>query len=416
MQYEYCQIDLFPYDYEYELAGFSQRHNSEDDFGLEEMKLKLLWLKADNANQIFISLDSLYFPTELSNIFYEYFARVHGVNNQSIIFNATHTHSSPNISLSIFGKVNEEYMQHISSLIKHKLENIGGNFNECELFVNEVNNIDTSLTIGRRNPVRSIKHFLLKKTIQMLPNENQFIDSNIRLLIIKDTKSQLLGLIYNFSCHPVFAKNNRISSDFPGLINAKFEEYNFIFSMFLQGFCGDVRPNITHKIRSLKDLKLNIKVLLFKRVFGTATSQDLEVFSDNYFQLMAKKLTCISNKVTKFKQRSFEFEFSSATDLVQKKALIKVVIMNHFIAVSIPAEVLSSYYELLESAFPDFSVLPLGYSEGMIGYLPASNEMDEGGYEVLSAPNYGWDAPLSSNSIKLFEKRLINEIEELVKG
>ena len=50
-------------------------------------------------------------------------------------------------------------------------------------------------------------------------------------------------------------------------------------------------------------------------------------------------------------------------------------------------------------------VLPLGYSNGMVGYVPVAHQIHEGGYEARdSAPYFGLPAPFTP------------ELEEVIKA
>ena len=59
--------------------------------------------------------------------------------------------------------------------------------------------------------------------------------------------------IIQYSCHPVADPNDIVGSDYPGYLRKylKISQYKNI--IFLQGFCGDIRPKVIKKNNKLKD-------------------------------------------------------------------------------------------------------------------------------------------------------------------
>jgi len=64
-----------------------------------------------------------------------------------------------------------------------------------------------------------------------------------------------------------------------------------------------------------------------------------------------------------------------------------VRLSRSFLFIAISAEPVVEYASSLRDAFPEETVIPVGYIDGVIGYLPTSNMLDEGGLEVVS-PGY----------------------------
>ena len=60
---------------------------------------------------------------------------------------------------------------------------------------------------------------------------------------------------------------------------------------------------------------------------------------------------------------------------------------EQFVFVGVSAELVIEYAPLLRSIFPGKTVLPVGYMDGICGYLPTTAMVAEGGMEVIS-PGY----------------------------
>jgi hypothetical protein len=415
MKFDCLVLDLHPNNNEYELAGFfGKRDSLKAQFGVNEVKLRIMWLKYEETSLIFVSMDTLYFPDVVAKYIYGYFKNNFGINENAIICNATHTHSSPNLTLPNFGEINSDYLDSILLTIKENLPQLGQHFKPAKLCYKKIYNNNDNI-IGRRRFVWDVFSAFLKRNTLLLPNKEQKIDDHLRLLTLVGENEEIEAVLYNFSCHPVFANNQLISSDFPGVINQVLSSKNISFSMFLQGFCGDIRPNITtHSIKS-NSLKQNIKSLLYGYVFRKTTPKDLEQFSNKMASLIFDNLLDGVEVKDKFICHSFSHIFKSETKEVCKEYRVKLCMFKDIMTVSIPAEVLSTYYIFLSEKLPDVNFLPLGYSDGMLGYLPMSGQISEKGYEVTSAINYGWDTHLDTRNLECFANALLVNITHLMR-
>ena len=115
--------------------------------------------------------------------------------------------------------------------------------------------------------------------------------------------------------------------------------------------------------------------------------------------------------------RNFMYEdfLESKTAETRKSLTIKLALLSDNLFISIPAEVHSSYLGILREAFPGLKIYPLGYADGMIGYLPCKEEIREGGYEIQkSVKYYGWDDTMSELSVRNFTVRLISAVRKLL--
>jgi len=413
MESDCLAVNLHPGSLDYELAGFAKRDTTKLQYGINEVTLKVFWLRNSGTNLVFVSLDALYFPEFIADYIYLYFSENFNIDQNNIICNATHTHSSPNFSLPYFGKISSRYVDFVISKMELCFSKLGQSFKSCSLTFNEVDNPHKN-TIGRRRLVRDVFKCFFNKTMFMLPNINQLIDDRLRILTVIGNNNEIVGVIYNVSCHPVFGTSELISSDFPGLVNSQLEQTNNVFTMFLQGFCGDIRPNITTRSFINQSIKQNVKSLVYGEVFRKTTPNDLQIFSTEIAETLNDNFRGGNKVISKFNSHSFVFSFESYTGKTNKESVIKLFSFDNIVGVSIPAEVLSGYYHLLNKAFPKITFIPLGFSEGMLGYLPLYSQVSEKGYEVTSYKNYGWDSHLDSKNLKKFIDALIKNISQVV--
>ena len=97
----------------FELGGFQKRAKSEEQVGSGDLYAKIAWLKLDGGDLLLVTLDTLYFSSFIASRVVEYAETNYGLNESSIIFNASHTHAAPNTAIAKFGKIDDEYVKEI---------------------------------------------------------------------------------------------------------------------------------------------------------------------------------------------------------------------------------------------------------------------------------------------------------------
>lgn len=406
------------------LAGFSYRQKYKETLGPDKLYVKIVWLKA-NKDLIFISVDSLYFSSEVAENIFKYAFLKFKVIKDNIVLNASHTHSAPNQDLEIFGNIDREYLKDVEAKIKQGLEFCYDNFQEGFI---EFQHLDCKLNlfVNRRKMGRDIRTLFLRKRTIMLPNEKKKTDKRIHLIKLYDSGLKLKGIVYNFSCHPVFNVNKNISSDFIGTISNMLGQKICKFTMFLQGFAGDVRPNFTETKVSMRSIKNFLKLLFNEKVFSNYNQEQFSHFCEEISACIIQNagphyrdvgVLKINRPSLHIHNSMYGAYLESKSTKVKKFINIKLILISDNLFISIPAEVHSCYIDLLTSRFRNVNIYPLGYADGMIGYLPCENEIEEGGYEVLTSVKlYGWDDRISKLSVHNFTNQLISEISKLLES
>lgn len=417
MQYYFRQIDLATLE-DTGLSGFAKREVQSKTYGKNELKVSLLWFKNNTQEFIFITIDTLYIPKEVSSPIYTFFSQNFALKEEQIIFNASHTHSAPAIE-KLFDKKainNSKYISYIIETILNLCNAKELVFQEGEFFYS-YDTLPRNMIISRRRIGRDIRSFFLKKKMLMLPHTSKKIDESLTLFGIKDKREAIKVLVYSFSCHPVFNKNMETSSDFIGKISSSLKDDLGIKTMFLQGFLGDIRPAFTtKKINEVQGIQ-KLKLLFNQEVFKSYDISHFNLFTQTISQKILKK-TFLYNSTRyendKIKYIKKEYIIYSQSAKSQKQFFVKYAMINQILFISIPAEVTSSYALNIREAFPQQILLLLGLADGIIGYLPFYDEVEEGGYEVNSALNYGWDTIMDKTSLKDFYTKIIVDIEQFI--
>jgi len=414
VKYYFGQKILDFEQFDYNLSGFGKREISQKCIGISELFVKLLWIKKENEHILFISLDILYIPAELSDKIYNYLEERYSIEKQNIVFNATHTHSAPGIEKKFDKSVDQKIIEYIfDKFVEIVAES---EFKDGKLSFITFKS-QSSMWISRRKFGKNIKKLFLKESILMLPNEHNKIDDNIRLICVLDKNDDLDLLLYNFSCHPVFNRSDCISSDFIGAISENIEKELNVKTMFLQGFLGDIRPNFTTESISEVGVVDKLKIIANKKIFKKYNQEDFDKFCTVVSSEILENLKYENKdniKILNIKQ--FKYKIYSQSEKYKIEFYVKVIFINQNLFISIPAEVNSKYYVMLSKKFNDFNIIPIGLADDIIGYLPFYDEVKEGGYEINSIVNYGIDTPFSEISLRRFYFSLQSDIQAMIRG
>ena len=406
---------------ELNLSGFSSRTNNRK-LGLSDLSASVIWLKNGpvNSNLIFISIDTLYIPLEISIPLYAYLMEEHQITRDQVIFNATHTHSAPALEKRFQYNINidDSYISYVLNKVIGLFSSVSDHdFIEGRVSVGEVP-MPENMTISRRKIGFDVRSFYLKRKIIMLPNSDNKIDNSIRLLSFFNKKNDIKLIIYNFSCHPVFDDGKEVSTDFIGVINKNIHEQMDIPALFLQGFLGDIRPNFTTSNLFKVNFINKTKIIMNGKVFKSFHKKEFNYFCTSIANTITS--SCKSDSGVPLHNEMIlsnkkKYTLVSETGKVSKDFDIKICLIDCIIFISIPAEVTSLYYINLAKYFSDYNIFPLSLADDTLGYLPFYEESAAGGYEVDSATNYGWDSKISQTSLENFYFSLRNSIHEIIK-
>jgi len=202
-----------------------------------------------------------------------------------------------------------------------------------------------------------------------------------------------------------------VGADYPGYLRNYLKEKMYNNIIFLQGFCGDIRPNVIKENKSIKD-KL-IKVIIGDR-FRKIKPGDAEYISKNLTKAILKSKLLIENTQIKslFKTKILEIQIPlQKNSYANKKLEVTIWVWGNICFIFMSAEVLSGF---TFTEIEGLNIINVGYSNGMIGYLPTKLDIYDGGYEVdKSRPPFGLNNRISLEAEKIIKDKIYEEIKNL---
>jgi hypothetical protein len=358
-----------------------------------------------------ISADLIWFSEDIVKNLKIKATQLYNTISNNIVFCASHTHGSPNPNEDIlYSKGSKNFARHIEKkiikLLEKNLEN-----KKIPIEINLVNLNAPDITINRRKKAIQFKAFPIK-IMQSLPNPKKIVDQQLNLVEFKNLLTKKIEcIIIKHTCHPVADPHGVIGADYPGYLKKKISSTICKNIIFLQGFCGDIRPKVIKNNTTFKD-KI-IKLLIGDRFRKIKDG-------DAIFMANALKNTIEKNINTKvktsiigpMKPASKTIKIQMNNNLFTPRDIeFTIWIWGKTCFIFINAEVLSGY---IFNNISGLNIINVGYTNGMFGYLPTQKDILDGGYEVdKSRIPFGIKNRIKKNTERILKTEISNQIKIL---
>lgn len=304
-----------------------------------------------------------------------------------VILNATHTHSGPCVMLKghrIFRAEDKSYFAVLDQELRAALREAFRELEEVQISVGH--GIASDLLVNRRLPTPS--------GIKCRPNAQGERDEEVTLWRFDRNDGSIKAFWIHLACHPTILSGNEVSSEYPGeLIRQMEEAFPGVVCAFLQGCAGDIRPDFSNENGD----------------FQKTTEIDLKVFSRRLFECVfainQKPMGFAGEGRVLTERRNLEgiLQMETSASLAAEEQPAVVDLRMSGLRLAERAAVIafsgepSVFYQRLVKSFSE-EILPLGYSNGLPGYLPTAKQIEEGGYESFdSCPYFSLPGPFQGS-------------------
>ncbi|WP_174734401.1 neutral/alkaline non-lysosomal ceramidase N-terminal domain-containing protein [Mesobacillus harenae] len=401
------------------LAGFKERKGSFEGVA-HPLHLRVLFFQLEEADRIcrsiLISADLIWWDTSHAKNLRKRIADRWGLEESAVILHATHTHSGPQTSNQFtpsLGCPVDGYLQFLEDQLMAALEQASVNIEPVTM---EHGIGKCEIGIHRRK--------LVKGKCVMAPNPDGPTDQEVHVICFRTAKERFKAIITHYACHPTTTADNSISSEYPGVAMDLVENHygKDSVALFLQGCSGDIRPALVKNGLFYRGTDLEVKKLGKKLadevlwVAGKTMSPLKPVLKNRKVQtsLSFKTLPTLAELRGKVTEPDVMGEWSSLLlaqpDRINLEVPIEFTylqIANSLAFLAINAEVVVDYGLWIKKTFAG-KVLPIPYSNGMLGYIPTAKQTEEGGYEAEESLYYfGLPAPFSVSIEKEIKKSII---------
>ncbi|GGH86364.1 hypothetical protein JOD43_003514 [Pullulanibacillus pueri] len=337
----------------------------------------------------------------------------YGIKEKNIMLHATHNHSGPQTSHSVTPSLGVSNPRYLSMLVEKVAEGVRRSIENLEPVFIERGCGHWSEGVNRRK--------IEKGKCIMAPNLSGNHHPKVTVIKLKKEAGTTKGLLVHATCHPTTSDENAVSSEFPGYAMEALEYMGEgLVAGFLQGFCGDVRPALIKEGHFFRGTAEDVKRVGQKLVetVGTILDQRMEPVHPSKVILKTKTIDLPFARVPSTDDLAIRKADSGISSewarLLEQNGIPTTAslklsyfsLSEKLTFMTANAEMLGAYESLVWEHL-GHDVLSLGYTNGMIGYVPTAEQLKEGGYEAEeSAAYFGLPSPYSEKVECLITKGL----------
>jgi len=395
------------------LAGFSTRSGFGGFEGVSHrLYARIFWFRhtdpdGGETDALLVSADLIWWGEERVPQLKRQIHERWGINPDAILLHGTHTHSGPQTSdrfSDYLGVCDLAYIEQLEAVL---LEGIAQAAGSLEPVTAAIGSASCGVSVNRR--------MMADGAAAYRANPAGPIDRELRVVRFLDGDGRVKGVLVHFACHPVITQENRVSSEFCGVAMERIEAAvgGGAVSAYLQGFCGDINPvgldgelilegyeaEVLRIGQELADVALRV---LTSETSGTSGTSGMTQLAPCAVTVAAVTIAAPVQAVPSIEELQAQTGEPWVTGDWSRKLLasperlqaamplrlVCVTIAEHLRLLAANAEVVAEYALYLKSLADGNHVLPLGYTNGMIGYIPTAAQIAEGGYESFWSTPY----------------------------
>lgn len=322
-----------------------------------------------------------------------------GLLPHQIILNGSHTHCGPvlrEMDRERHGKLDDNYIQELIEKVATCAQ---------EAWLNRAPSVlkfgtgTCDIAISRRLPDEN-------GVFQMRPNPNGPVDHTVSVLTIETLEGKTKGVLFSYACHPTSRSGLLIGGDYVGFALQHIEQANDdIIACFIQGCAGDIKaraldstsPSFTPRtVEQVQELGNELGQVVLGVIQSNATTPidgdlnitnrviTLEMEPIDWPSLTAS-LDSDNQVIQNWAKHHQNLKDNNHPIQTQMPFEIQTLTLGNTLAlVTLSGEISVEYALRLKSELePHFKhAVIAGYSNQIVGYVPAKRQIPEGGYEV----------------------------------
>lgn len=393
-----------------QLAGFGRRAGALVSEIANPIHVRVAVAEHESGRLALVSGEFLNWSSESDARFRQVVAEGTGVEPHDVLFSATHTHSSPQLShhhVTLLGVVDERYLDELETHLAVASTQAAGDLREVTM----------SRSTGRFNLAWQ-RRAELDLAVDPAPPR---IDDRVTVIRFHDDARRLTACFVHYACHPVVSADNIVSGDFFGVAVATVERATGSVAFPLQGCAGDVDP--AGAVMAGVERANAIGHNLADAVLALLAQPEAAIGAGPLHATWATaelpfiSVATIGDLVEAGRADGLPGQWARALlehpGLVRTTATCRLQLWSlgpRLRLLGINGEVTSEYGLRVRDRSAD-AVLPVAYSNGMIGYIPTARQIAAGGYEVHeSAQCYLLPGPFDPS----IEQRMNDAIDTLL--
>ncbi|TDC54408.1 hypothetical protein E1212_02930 [Jiangella ureilytica] len=386
------------------LAGFAARAGMGPATGTAApLRLRTLAFGGHDGGEraVLVSADLLWWGFDTAERVQAELTRRYGLPASAVLLHATHTHSAPQVSrrfVPSIGAVDDAYVDQV-----------------CAAAADGVGRALAALrpvTIDRFADRAAIGHDRrAARSPSTVPRSS--VDPAVTVLRLTGPDG-VAALLVHHACHPVVHRGNRVTPDFAGVAMDLLERrYPGAVAVYAQGCCGDVDP--LPSWGSADSAAVELADAVTRALGGTRIAVGPAGLRTERttvgLPLRPAPTAAELRELTGDDGVRGEWARLLLSDPGRARTAAPVVLSSLRLAADLQLLGMSgepvSAYGRRVAVLSGGATLPLGYTNGMTGYLVTARQLAQGGYEADEAPYwFGLPGPFAPAAEEVLHRAL----------
>jgi neutral ceramidase len=412
------------------LLGYTTRKGPFDGVS-DDLSARALALEdAQGRRAVIVAADLVAFQSAIvTDAVTRRIAERTGLSRERLIFNASHTHTGPVVSLDPNLKLN---VAHPDMTPEQAEATIAYTRRLQDQLVDLVERALTDLKPARlswatgRTKVPTSRRLPRPEGVIMSPNPAAPVDDAVPVLRVDSPEGSPLAVVFGCSCHAVAAGfQNAISADYPGYARAVIEaSHPGATAMFLAGCGGDANPEPRGTIEQARTHGEALGKEVCRVLDGPLTPV-VGPLRVAYAQVDLPLQQLSREQIEGYRDRpNFQawqarhmLEVLDAGERLPTRYTAPVAVWRFgkdLTLAALPGEPVAEYATLLRQALGPDGLWISGYNNDCFGYLPSAKVVAEGGHEAIGVTLWAWSRNLNS-MVGFFEPRVQDVVVDAVR-
>jgi hypothetical protein len=353
------------------------------------LELQVFVFGDPGTTAVLVCADLLWWGPDVADELRGRIAAEHGIPAGAVLLHASHTHSGPQPGMTfspLIGRADPDYLEFLCSTTQAAVAAAAADLEP--------------ITVARgrgRSDLALNRRLAHPGGGRGGPDPDGPIDPEVTVIDFSRADGSSKAVLAHFACHPVITADQLAGPDFPGVTRARLAERlgDRVVVGFLQGCCGDLDPNLTEDGRFVRggDAELDRLGGALADVVGAVLDSGLQPVGE----LAIRTRTAVAElplhrpSLAMLAARRDEDgiwgdwsrHLLDQPELITEQQSLRLIMLElteGLTLLGFDAE-LTVEYGLWLKHWSNGKVLPIPYTNGMIGYVVTAEQVRQGGYE-----------------------------------
>ncbi|MFD0713449.1 neutral/alkaline non-lysosomal ceramidase N-terminal domain-containing protein [Paenibacillus sp. GCM10027626] len=345
---------------------------------------------SETKHALLLQADLIWWGTAHVQSMKQVIARKWGIARDCIMFHASHTHGGPQTTGEFSPELGVMDSSYIMFLEQKVHEAVAAAHEQLE-------EVTMQLGMGSCEGIGVNRRKIVKGEAAFAPNPSGPHDHTVTVIRCLTADGRTKGLLFHFTCHPTTTSANRVDAEYCGVAMERLDAiYGAGASCFLQGCCGDIRPHLERDGQFYSGGDEEV-IQAGERLAGAVATvlqgamkplEPAPLEGKTVQAALPFRETPLDVTHPPLKEpdpiTAVWRSLKRAGRLVPEKGLtldIQLLVLAKELALLAMNGEMVVEYGLWIKQQSSSTILPLGYSNGMVGYVPVARQLAEGGYE-----------------------------------